>query len=402
MSEVILRHNLHVNNTYASFVRCLADGFSTDWFSRSKDVVISTYEKTVERERKRRRDASENYTPSYPYLTLNPEYEFAPDEQYGRNFYQYPGHMQAFGGMQWGPQIYEDENVNIGPNFTYYKGAFDVICWASSIYDLMDTRNTIFQYFGGEGRIIQPSFEGYFILPDDIVFYEYNNPYTEQTYTLDWDNSIAETMLIRNINKNKMVCPFVINPMIKLVSVTDGSEKYGNPSEDEIGDHRVIFNCEWNMWIPTSIVLVANTLPTPCKFFRLDLGVDFVYSPISEQAGKTITIPLHRFVTSMNTEDSTSLQTAQTTWGKSFMYTLTVEDVKKFAEGKNVDLNLPDTENITDCIYVDLYSRYGKLVEAFQWVLNGSRSIKLIGQNVMKTMWKTGDIISVEIYIKDS
>lgn len=397
MSQILLYHNLHVNNTFASFFRALADGFSTEWFDRTKDVVISTYEKTVERERQRRRNASENYSPSFPFITLNPELEFEPEEIAGRFLYQYPAFAQGLNRLQWSPRIYEDDNMNLSLGYTRYRGSIELIIWASSIYELFDYRVRIFQFFGGLDRIFQPVFEGFFILPDEIYLYEYQNQYTGEKYNIDWDKSLAEVMLIRNINSNKLVYPFINKPFLKLTSVSDGADRYGGTSEDSISEHRIICSLEYEMWVPTIVVLSAEFLPTPCKYFRVDLGIGYQYSNITKVFDSIVTIPKHQIVTYVESEDSTALTVTNMIWDTSYTYELTVDDINQLKANSNVMIDLP--KNISDCIYIKILTKFGSLVEDFHWKLKSPSKIELIAYGAPD--FKDNDLVVIEIYKDD-
>lgn len=395
--EVRLYHNLHVNSTYSSFIRAFGEMLGEEWFDRSQNIIISTYSKAVERERNRRENASENYTPCYPYITIDPMLDFEPDERAGMFYYQYKNYMNHFGAQQWNDRIYDDGNVYLAPVYNRYRGTLEVIIWASSVYELIDYRTRVFQFWGGLDRIIQPTMEGYFILPESLRLYKYKNDYTEEEYTLDWDKSLASTHLIRNINKNRLVYPFAANPMYKLVGVSDGSDRYGSGSEDAISEHRLDISVEFEAWLPVHIGLVASGLPTPCKYFELDLDVDYKWSPASAQAGSVITTPEHRLVTYMNTSDSTALETVQLRWKRSFSYELTNLDIAKFATDQNIEITLP--EKMDDCVYINVLTRYGQLQRDFTWVLINSTTVKIYGRQMEN--YADNDLIVFELYELD-
>lgn len=400
MAEVIVYHNLYINNFFNSFIRSMADFFSTNWFprTRTKDIVIGTYEKAIEREKNRRENASENYSPSFPFITFNPSLDFEPEDMVGNYLHQYAEYGSWFNAQQWNPRIYEDDNLYLAPCFNRYRGEFEVIIWCSSVFELMDYRTRCFQFFGGLNRIIMPEFEGYFVLPDSISLYSFENPYTGESYKINWDESLAETYLIRNINQNKMVFPFNIKPMLKLQSIADGSTSYGNTSEDEISEHRITVSIEWSTWLPTQIVLVARALPTPCKYFQLDINVGFQYSQASKQAESTITTPIHKLITWMDNEDSSALSSVQLIWDQSYCYFLTAEDIATLEDSKNINITLP--KELQDCIYLLIYTKFGELTRDIQWKLSSDNIVDIIGMNADD--FSEGDMLSFEIYKKDS
>jgi len=396
MAQVILYHNLYVHSTFSNFIRTIADIFSTEWFSRTKDVVISTYEKSVERERNRKNDASEKYSPKFPYITLNFDLDMAPDEILGKQFYQFGGYCDYFSTKQWAPYIYQDDNTILSTNFNRYKGNIELIIWCSSIYELLDYKMLVFQKWGGLNRIFQPYVEGYFVLPDEIKLYTYENPYTGESFKLDWDKSLTQEYLIRTINQNKLVYPFGMNPMLKLISVDDGSEKYGNPSKDEISIYRMSIMIEWESWLPVNLVLLSDALPIPCHTFQLDLNVNYQWSGASSQLAEgsnPLTTPIHKLVTWWD-QDSTSLGTAQLMWDRNYVYFLTAEDEATLRDEKNIYITLP--VELDDCVYLNIFTRYGELTRDFCWQLSSESIVKLIGLNM--TAFREGDIISFEIY----
>ena len=398
-NRVVLFQNLHVNTTYSSFIKSLADLFRTEFFPRSKEIVISTYEKCVERERKRREEASENYSPRFPFLTINPEMNFEPEEKAGRFFYNYPGFMNFFGAQQWSPRIYEDSNLFLAPVFNRYRGDIEIIVWAASVYEIIDLRARSFQFFGGLERILKPNFEGYFIFPGEIRLYKYENPYTDESYYIDWSKSLAETFLIKVINQNKMIWPFQISPMIKLTGVSDGSDRYGNPSEDAISEHRIILSLSWESWIPVHLALVSEAFPPICHSFEIDLEIGYQYSRISEDVGRTVSVPIHKIATYLDSTDSTSLTRVDLIWDQTFAYFLTASDIETFAEDNDVTVTLPD--EIADCSYLQILSKLGKLTRDFTWALEGAKTVKLLGYQLKQLDFEEGDMLSFEIYKED-
>lgn len=395
MAHVQLYYNLHVNQTYQSFIHSVSDMFKTKWFPRCKDVVISTYSKVVERERNRRNNASENYSPQYPFMVFDPNMDLQPEPALGKFIHQYSAYSKSFDSKQWDPRIYEDENIYVAPSFNRYMGTWEMIVWCSSIYELFDYMTTAYQLFGGNiGRYIEPTYESYFVIPNDITLYTYSNPYTGESYKIDWDESIAEVYKLKNINDNRMVVPFTTKPLIKLTGISDGSDKYGAPSDDEIGQYRMVISMEWETWMPVGVILVGEAAPDPCVRFELDLNVGFQYSAISKSAGRIVTTPIHKLVTYLQDEDSTALSTAQLIWMRSFLYTITEADYNSFQNSQNVYVTLPD--NMQHCVYLNVYTKFGQLVRDFQWQLISPNRIKLIGMNMQD--FSKDDLISFELY----
>ena len=260
MQENQIFHHYFINNSLSSLIRGIADYFGTEFFDRTKEIVISTYEKGVQHWLERQKNGGEKMTSHYPYIVMDPDMAFEPDPQAGRFFWGYPNFMGQFASQLFKPAIYEDSNLLVAPILNRYKGRFDLIVWCSSIYELMDFRMLTYQLFGGQERIIKPvNIDGVLVLPDELLVYTYDNPYTGESYSLDWANNKSEVILVKNINQNRMVYPFQVNPWIKMLDVNDGAEKYGGG--DEVSDHRITITCEWECSLPTHIGIIATKQP---------------------------------------------------------------------------------------------------------------------------------------------
>jgi hypothetical protein len=185
-NDIELYHQIYIHNFLSAFFKGTANFFSDVLYDRTKEVVISTYEKHVRHWRTRCKDAGEKLTPKYPYMILDPSLDFAPDPQAGRFFYQYPNFDKATAARMFNPVIYNDGNVRISPVLTRYKGRMDIILYCSSFQELIDYQVLTHQFFGGEDRVIKPvNLESYIILPDEFTSYIYENDYNGQRYSLE-------------------------------------------------------------------------------------------------------------------------------------------------------------------------------------------------------------------------
>lgn len=291
-------HYIYLNNVMSRFIAGLADYFRTDMFPRTKDIIISNYSKAVEYIRKKKgcNAGGENWSPSYPYIVIDPQMDFAPDDPYARAFHNYPTFGSNFAKELYSPYIYKDNNVEIAPVLNRYRGSIEIIIWCSSIYEQQDYQFWIYQFFGGLNRPIYPKgISGIIAIDDTIRFYDYNNQYTGEEYLLDWDayGKNTDVILIRNINQNMMCFPFEVLPFIKLTGVSDGGDKYDGGG-DVLGENRINLSIEWECSIPTHLILTAYKLPPVCKQIQMDIFCDD-YKYIDTQHEK-ISIPEDRIV----------------------------------------------------------------------------------------------------------
>lgn len=390
--EAILRceHYVFINNVFGAMFRGIADFFRREMFPRSKDLVIGTYYKAVQHYTTIINKAGPKHGSRYPFISMDPRIDFEPDDPSGRFLHGYPNFERRFAARLYKPDIYSDDNVTISPVLNRYKGTIELILWCSSIFETIDYRTWIYQFFGGMGRPIQPKvINTFYILPDEFYYFTHDNPYTEQTYQLDWTNETTEARLIKNINKNKYVFPFDLVPRITLMSVGDGSEKYG--AGDTLGEHRIDVELEWECSLPTHLVLLSQNLPTYDRFiFEVESGGQYVkalegtgdYAPDS-------------FIGIGTTTDTTSPTTVDLVYDQEYSYILTSDDIAKINNEEDVEITLLDP--LSDTKYVRVYAKHGQMEQGdhFDVTLN---TITLRGFAISQL--EEGDVISI-IYYKE-
>jgi len=395
--SIVTCHSTYLNNCMSAFIKGTIDFFRTEYFGRTQEVVVSTYEKAVQHYLNRKAKAGENDRPQYPFITMDPSMDFEPEEVAGRFLYNYPSFDNFEASRQWSPRIYEDDNVYIAPVLNRYKGDMEIIIWCSSVYDLIDTRFKAIQFFGGYERpIIPEAITGFFTLPDEFKYYTYENPYTTESYVLDWTTTTATEHLIRNINQNKMVWDYKVRPYIKLVSASDGSDKYGG-SGDEISDHRLTLTLEWECAIPTHFVLVATHLPEPCHYFSLNIELGYKYIKASEDATASFTAPEEVITTYKDLEDSTGLTRIDMIYGSSYNYNLTESDAEKIEANSTdpISIEIPDV-TISDCVLLRVYGKYGEIPMDFSWNFVSPNVVDLLPFAL--TNMEEDDVVSIIVY----
>lgn len=371
-----------------SFFRGIADFFRTELFPRTTELVISTYEKGLVHFQKRIETLNENHHPRYPFVTFVPSMDFEPEERAGRFFYGYPNFDNKFAMEQFGPVIYQDNSLKISPILNRYKGRFEVILWCSSVYEAMDYRILAYQFFGGIGRPIYPkNIEGYFILPDELVTYHHTNDFTGESYDLDWENNTpVTTKLIKNINQNKYVFPFSMRPYITMVGVSDGSEVYGS---DDLSEHRLTLELEWESMIPTHFIFQHTHLPTPAKKFEFQITSGFHY--VQATGGSTA----EEIMVSIYDSTNETFERVDARYKDVFNYVVTQDDSDAITVDDD-DIIIDVGTTIEKPQLVRVFGKYGKMKRSYHWELEDQHNIVLIGPGIDRL--DEGDVISIIIY----
>lgn len=400
-------HHIYINNYISAFFKGTANFFASELYDRTKEVVISTYEKHVRHWRTRSKEAGEKLTPRYPYLVVDPSLEFEPDPQAGRFFYQYQQFDRKTAASMFNPVIYNDGNVRISPSLTRYRGRMTLILYCSSFQELIDYQIMTYQFFGGMDRVIKPlNLESYIILPDEFTSYVYENDYTGEKYSLNWDDNQADVYLVRNINQNKMCFPVESQPFFRLTSLTDGSEKYGG-SADAIGEHRLNIELEYEIELPTSLIVFMNQQPEGCPVtarIDMELVVGFHMIKLDHQVGEQIILApdeIFKLVGHEITEGDLEGDTTTSRfiiYDQVFYYTVTEEDIDKIENEPPENFTIQLLEDAPDCSYVKVFSKDGEMRRGWIWKLIDNDVIELMGFRLQNL--SEGDVIAI-VYYKD-
>lgn len=372
-------HYYFIHTVYSRMVRSLADFLRNEWFERTNEVVIGTYEQAIQHFKNRKEEAGEKFHPKYPFITINPDLNINPDETMGRFLYGYPNLGAGFGSSIYEP-IYEDDSVTISPVLNRYKGNFEIILWTSSVYETIDYSFLISQYFGGTGmnRIIYPVIvEAFYILPDEFLMYTKENPISGETYEINWNNSNVKEMLVKTVNQERTVFPFNLRPWLRLNGVSDGSDKYGG-STDEISEYRLVLDVEWECSLPVYFVFKFNATAPACKSIQLDLRVtsDYVKAPLSEEEGQSLLIPNEKIIVYGEDEGEGSegiVGEMHVVIDEKFIYTITEDDKNKIDNYENIEINVE--QDLFDCTLVSLFGKYGELDRNLHYRLEDGKII---------------------------
>lgn len=423
MQENQIFHHVYINNCIGAMIRGIADYFGTDFFDRTQEIVIATYEKGVQHWLQRQKNSGEKMAPKYPYIVFEPEMDFEPDPQAGRFFWGYPNFMGQFASQMFKPAIYEDENLLVAPILNRYKGRFNVNVWCSSIYELIDFRALTFQMFGGQDRIIQPvNIDGYIVLPDELLAYVYENKYNGVSYSLDWVENKSEVVLVKNINQNRMVYPFTVTPWIKMTDCGDGAEKYGG-SGDEVSDHRLTISCEWECAIPMHIGLIATKQPNfSSKFmdtlesrsvkisFAVELDYEYSVPFIDPDTGKKISeakLPSQLMQTfgGRGTTDNSGIE-QNLVWSETsnykdkYNYVITQADYDAIHSEPVQNFIVHLLDDVPDAYNMRVYGKLGPLMRDYHWRLLQPGVVEFVGFQLGSL--KVGDNIWFAFYEKET
>ena len=259
-------HYQFINNVFADFVKASVDYFG-DLYPRFQHKVVGTYDKAVEYINKlsQYNDRTPD-KPNIPALILNPTGDFGLDETASGarqiNF-RFPNLAPGLIARLYDP-IYEDDDVRVCVGFTRLKGEFELIALLPSFYEYFDLKVLLIQMFGDVGRPIYPQwFNSFLILPSEVYLYEYKNQYTGVVHKLDWEKAKVRRELVKSTNKEEMVIPVRMRPLYKLVSLADGSTRYGGA--DRLADWKLGFTVEYQLEMPSMIMILTDHLVTDVK-----------------------------------------------------------------------------------------------------------------------------------------
>ena len=261
LNEIQTRWRYHfIHNVYASFFADMLDYFSTYLYPRFEYTVVGTYDKAVEYLEKCQQYERETDKPLLPALILNPSGEFdnADAMSGGKQLWRFPNLAYGLNKRLFDP-VYQDENLLATVSFMRIKGEIELLMLLNSFYEYCDIRMLFLNIFGGRDRIIYPRFfSSFIILPDELLNYEYTNEYTGQHYKIDWFGAGARRELVRSTAREEVVIPVRIKPQISLVSLGDGSSRYGGA--DRLADWRLTATINYEVEMPNYFILQSDYL----------------------------------------------------------------------------------------------------------------------------------------------
>ena len=249
-----------IHNVYANFFKDALDYFSLHLYPRFEYKVVGTYDKAVEYLNKQCELNREADKPNLPALVLNPsgDFDIADANTGGKQLWRFPNLAPGMVKRVFDP-VYQDENIQVDVGFMRMQGDIELLMLLNSFYEYCDLKMLFLEIFGGYERWIYPQFFNTFIiLPEELVNYEYSNPYTGLKYKMNWESAGAYDRLVKTIAKNELVIPCNIKPIYKLTSVNDASNRYGGA--DQLADWRLGATIRYEIEIPAFLVLQSDYL----------------------------------------------------------------------------------------------------------------------------------------------
>ena len=249
-----------IHNVYANFFKDSLDYFSLHLYPRFEHRVVGTYDKAVEYIEKTCQYDRETDRPMLPALILNPsgDFELADSIAGGRQLWRFPNLAPGMIKRIFDP-VYQDANTQVTVGFIRMQGDIELLMLLNSFYEYCDLKMLLLQIFGGMERWIYPQFfTSFVILPEELVNFQYSNPYTGLTYKLDWASAGAYDKLVKTTARNELVIPCNIKPVYKLTGFSDASTRYGGA--DALADWRLGVTIRYEIEIPSYLVLQSDWL----------------------------------------------------------------------------------------------------------------------------------------------
>ncbi len=249
-----------IHNVYANFFKDSLDYFSLHLYPRFEHRVVGTYDKAVEYIQKECQYDRETDKPMLPALILNPtgDFDLADGSAGGKQLWRFPNLAPGMIKRMFDP-VYQDANTQVTVGFIRMQGDIELLMLLNSFYEYCDLKMLFMQVFGGQDRWIYPDFfTSFVILPDELINYQYSNPYTGLTYKLDWVSAGAYDKLVKTTARNELVIPCKIKPIYKLTGFNDASTRYGGA--DALADWRLGATIKYEIEIPSYLVLQSDWL----------------------------------------------------------------------------------------------------------------------------------------------
>ena len=386
-----------IHNVYANFFKDALDYFSLHLYPRFEYKVVGTYDKAVEYLQKECQYGRETDKPNQPALILNPsgDFDLADANAGGKQLWRFPNLMPGFVKYIFDP-VYQDKNVEINVGFIRIQGDIELLMLLNSFYEYCDLKMLLLQIFAGYERWIYPQFFNTFIiLPEELVNYQYTNPYTGLKYKIDWNSANAYTKLVKTIAKEELVLPCTIKPTYKLTSFNDGSQRYGGA--DQLAEWRLGATIHYEIEIPAWLVLKTDYLVE---------NVDITISAGSTYSTYDFTVPTMKseYTTSYNwglDETSNSIINLDSTCSESseveyefstrFFHIVTQTEVDS-PSNLNIDLGF----EVDDFNAIHVNSKYGKMNYGDHYYFSNNDTTLVINRE--NVTLEKGMIIEIYLY----
>jgi len=352
-----------IHNVYANFFKDALDYFSLHLYPRFEYKVVGTYDKAVEYLNKQCELNKELDKPNLPALILNPsgDFDLADGNAGGKQLWRFPNLAPGMVKRVFDP-IYQDENIQIDVGFVRIQGDIELLMLLNSFYEYCDLKMLFLQIFGGYERWIYPQFFNTFIiLPEELVNYEYTNPYTGLHYKIDWDSAGAYNKLVKTIAQDKLVIPCNIKPTYKLTAVSDASNRYGGA--DQLADWRLGATIRYEIEMPAFLVLQADYL---VESVDINIYAESTYSAYDYTQVPTFKLAYRKFFDWGLDETSNSVISVDATCSEVYQHeynfhTRFFHIVTQSEVDSTSDLEIALSFEIDDIRAIRLNSRFGEM-----------------------------------------
>jgi len=390
-----------IHNVYANFFKDSLDYLSLHMYPRFEHRVVGTYDKAVEYIEKVCQYDRETDRPQLPALVLNPsgDFDLADANAGGRQYWRFPNLSPGMVKRLFDP-VYQDANTLITVGFIRMQGDLELIMLLNSFYEYCDLKMLLLQVFGGYDRWIYPQFfTTFIILPEELVNYEYSNPYTGLRYKLDWASAGAYDRLVRTTARNELVIPCNIKPTYKLTSISDASTRYGGA--DNLADWRLGATVRYEIEIPAFLVLQTDYL---AEQMDINIYAGSAYSVYTDY--KIPTFKIARNVTrdwgldetsnSTIVFDGTCVEDTAATEVEYEFHTRYFHTITQSQADSTADVSIAIPEQIDDLNGFVVNSKYGEMSYGDHYILTNNNNTLVI--KVKNVDLEVGMVIELYVY----
>jgi len=390
-----------IHNVYANFFKDSLDYFSLHLYPRFEHRVVGTYDKAVEYIQKTCQYDRETDKPMLPALILNPsgDFDLADGNAGGRQLWRFPNLSPGMIKRIYDP-VYQDANTQVTVGFVRMQGDIELLMLLNSFYEYCDMKMLLLQIFGGMERWIYPQFFTTFvILPEELINYEYSNPYTGLKYKLDWASAGAYDKLVKTTARNELVIPCNIKPTYKLTGFSDASTRYGGA--DALADWRLGITVKYEIEMPSYLVLQSDWLAEEAliniqsgsaysAYSNYDVPTHMIHRTASKDWGLDETSS-----SVINMDGTTYIDTSATEreyeYHTRYFHIITQTEVDSTA---NVPISIP--EQIDDVEGFIVNSKYGEMSFGDHYLLTDNGNTLLIRIDTVEL--ELGMIIELYVY----
>ena len=390
-----------IHNVYANFFKDTLDYISLHLNPRFQYRVVGTYDKAVEYITKNCQYDRETDRPQLPALILNPtgDFDLADSNAGGKQLWRFPNLAPGMIKRIFEP-VYQDANTLITVGFIRMQGDVELIMLLNSFYEYCDMKMLLLEVFGGYERWIYPQFfTTFIILPEELVNYKYENPYTSFSYNLDWNSAGAYNHLVKTIAKEELVLPCNIKPIYKLTAISDASTRYGGT--DNLADWRLGATIRYELEMPSFLVLQSDYL---AESFDINIFAGSAYSVYHDYKVPTFRISrkverdwgLDETSNSTIIYDGTCVEDTAVTEQEYEFHTRYFHAITQAEADSTSNVSITIPEQILDLNGFIVNSKYGEMEYGVHYTIVNNGYTLVI--NVKNVDLETGMVIELYVY----